>query len=199
MDERTEHAEYPQHAEDVEHHVRHRRPSCLGVGGECCHIRGNRGTDILTHHKRNTLIDRQYASGAENHRNRHDGCRTLHAHGQDTTDEQEGDGGLETVGIETCKEIENWLVMSQIHVDAGLAKRTQAQEHKGYTEDEVADNLALLTIDEDDGDEERRPYKIRDVERETRTHDPGGERGSNVGAHDDGNRLGKGKETGIDE
>ena len=74
MDERTEHAEYPQYTEDVEHHVRHRRSSCLGVGGECCHIRGNRGTDILAHHERNTLVNWQYTGGAEYHRNRHDGC-----------------------------------------------------------------------------------------------------------------------------
>ena len=51
-------------------------------------------------------------------------------------------------------------------------KITQTEEHKGYTEDEVADNLALLAVNQDDGDEERRPYKICDVKRETGTHDP---------------------------
>ena len=98
MDERTEYTEYPQHTEDVEYHVRHRRSSRLRVGGECCHVGSYGGTDVLTHHERNTLIDRQYAGGTENHRNRHDGSRTLHTHGQDTTNDQEGDGSLEAVG-----------------------------------------------------------------------------------------------------
>ena len=74
MDERTEHAEYPQHTEDVEHHVPHRRSSSLRIGGKCCHVGSYGGTDILTHYERNALIDRQYAGRTENHRNRHDGC-----------------------------------------------------------------------------------------------------------------------------
>ena len=78
MDERVEYAEYPKHTEDVEHHVRHRRSPGLGIGGERCHVGGYGCTDILTHHKRNALIDWQYTGRAENHRNRHDGCRTLH-------------------------------------------------------------------------------------------------------------------------
>ena len=160
----TEYAEYPQHTEDVEYHVRHRRSSRLRVGGECCHVGSYGGTDVLTHHERNTLIDRQYAGGTENHRNRHDGCRTLHTHGQDTTNDQEGDGSLETMWVEAGEELQNRLVMSQIHVDTGLAKCTQAEEHKGDTEDEIAYDLALLAIDEDDGDEERQPHKVGDVE-----------------------------------
>ena len=121
MDERVEYAEYPKHTEDVEYHVRHRRSPGLGIGGERCHVGGYGCSDILTHHKRNTLIDRQYAGRAEYHRNRHDGCRTLHAHSEYTTDNQKGDGGLETVRVETCKEFNNRLIMSQIHVDTGLA------------------------------------------------------------------------------
>ena len=89
--------------------------------------------------------------------------------------------------------------MSQIHVDTGLAKCTQAEEHKGDTEDEVTYDLALLAIDEDDGDEERQPHKVGDVEWESCTHDPGGERGTDIGTHDNRNSLGKGEETGIYE
>ena len=74
MDERTEHAEYPQYTEDVEHHVPHRRSPGLRVGGERCHVGSYGGTDVLTHYERNALIDRQYAGRTENHRNRHDGC-----------------------------------------------------------------------------------------------------------------------------
>ena len=104
MDERVEYAEYPKHTEDVEHHVRHRRSPGLGVGGERCHIGGYGCSDILTHYKRNALIDWQYTGRTENHRNRHDGCRTLHAHSEYATDNQKGDSSLETVRIETCKE-----------------------------------------------------------------------------------------------
>ena len=74
MDERTEHAQNPQHTEDIEHHVRHGRPSGLRVGSEGSHIRGYCGSDVLTHHEGNTLINRQYAGGAEYHRDGHDGC-----------------------------------------------------------------------------------------------------------------------------
>ena len=179
--------------------MRHRRSSCLRVGGECCHVGSYGGTDILTHYERNTLIDRQYAGGTENHRNRHDGSRTLHTHGQDTTYEQEGDGGLEAVRVEAGEELQNWLVMSQVHINTGLAKSTQTKEHKGYTKDEVADNLALLTVNQDNGNEECRPYKVGDVEREAGTHDPGGKRGSDIGTHDDRNSLGEGKDTCVDE
>ena len=38
-----------------------------------------------------------------------------------TTNNQEGDGSLETLRVENCKEFKNWLIMSQIHVDTGLA------------------------------------------------------------------------------
>lgn len=88
----------------------------------------------------------------------------LCTHSQDTTNEQEGDGSLEAVRVEAGEELQNRLVMSQIHVDTGLAKCTQAEEHKGDTEDEIAYDLALLAIDEDDGDEECWPYKVGDVE-----------------------------------
>ena len=74
VDERTEHAEYPEYTEDIEHHVCHRRPSGLRIGCKRSHIGGDGSTDILAHHERNTLVNWQYTGGAEYHRNRHDGC-----------------------------------------------------------------------------------------------------------------------------
>ena len=84
VDEGLEHTENPEHAEYVEHHVRHRRPSGLRVGGEGCHVGGDGRADVLAHHEGDALVDGQYAGGTEYHRNRHDGCRTLHTHGEHT-------------------------------------------------------------------------------------------------------------------
>ena len=57
--------------------------------------------------------------------------------------------------IKACEEVEDGLVVSQVHVDTGLSESSQTKEHKGNTKDEVACDFALLAIDKDDGEEEK--------------------------------------------
>ncbi len=71
----------------------------------------------------------------------------MYRHGQHTTDEEEHDGCQETVGVEVGEEVEHNLVLTQVHVDAGLSECSQSQEHKGDTKEEVADIAFLLRID----------------------------------------------------
>ena len=53
--------------------------------------------------------------------------------------------------------------MCQIHVDTCLSESSQSEEHERDTEDEIADNLALLRVDKDNSDKESRPYKVGDI------------------------------------
>ena len=185
VDERMEDAQHPDDAEDVEHHVRHRRPPGLRVGSQCSEVRRDRRTDVLAQHQCDALVNRQHAGGTENHRDGHDGGRTLHAHCQNTADEQEHYRREETSGVELAEEVEHSLVVCQVHVDARLAQCSQSEEHERDAEEEVADELAFLGVDQDYADKEGRPHKVGDVEREAGRHDPCRQCRADVGTHDD--------------
>ena len=85
IDERTEDEQDPDNTKHVEEHVSQSSPTSLRVCRHRSKVRGNGGSDVLTHHQRDTLIDRQGATGTEDHRNSHHGCRRLYAEGHHTT------------------------------------------------------------------------------------------------------------------
>ena len=64
INEVTEDAKHPYHAEDIEEHMCESGAACLRIGCKGCHIRRYGGADILSHHKCDTEIDRQYSSRA---------------------------------------------------------------------------------------------------------------------------------------
>ena len=199
IDEGAEDEENPNDTEDIEEHVCQGCTACLRISRHGSQIGSNGGTDVLTHDEGNTLIDRQYARRTENHGDSHDGCRRLHTEGEDAAQEQEDDGGGERTGVEGGEEIEHCLILAQMHVDARLSQRSQSQEHKGDTEEEIADITLLFIVDENDGNEESGIDKVGDVERETCRHDPCGERSTDIGTHDDGNSLCQREQTRIDK
>ena len=75
VDERTEDKQYPEDTEDVEEHVGQSGTAGLGVGRHRRQIGSDGGSNVLTHHKRNTLIDGQCTARTEYHGDGHDGCR----------------------------------------------------------------------------------------------------------------------------
>ena len=81
--------------EEVEEHVRQGSATGLRIGREGCQVRGDGGSDVLTHHQGDTLIDGQCTTGAENHRDGHHGSRRLYAEGHDATQQQEDQRGEE--------------------------------------------------------------------------------------------------------
>ena len=101
-------------------------PTILRVGCQRGQIGRDGRTDVLAHHQCDTLIDRQHAGRAQNHRDSHDGSRTLYTHREHATDEQEYDGSNETIGVERSEEVEHRLIVGQVHVDSGLSQRAQA-------------------------------------------------------------------------
>lgn len=199
IDERAEQQQYPADAEQVEEHVGEGGAARLRVCRERGDVRGHGGADVLAHHERDALVDGQHAARAEYHCYRHDGCRRLHAHGEDAADYQEHERGGEARGVERREEVEHRLVLAEVHVDARLAQRAEAEEHERHAEEEVAHVLALLVIYEDKGDEECRIHEVGYVEREPRRHDPCRERGADVGAHDHRYCLCQGEQPGVDE
>ena len=85
----VEYDKHPHHAEHVEEHVRQCRTTRLRTRRERGQIRRDRSTDVFAHHKRDTLINREYAARAENQGNRHDGRRRLHAHRKYSSQQEE--------------------------------------------------------------------------------------------------------------
>ena len=73
--EGEEAAEDPDHAEYVEQQVGQGGAAGLRIGRHRGDVGGKRGTDVLTHHQGDTLIDGNGTRSAEHHRDGHQRCR----------------------------------------------------------------------------------------------------------------------------
>ena len=197
IDERTEDEQDPDDTKHVEEHVSQSSTTSLCVCRHRSEVWGNGGSDVLTHHQRDTLIDRQGAAGAENHRDSHHGCRRLYTEGHHTTQEQEYQGGEERVRIKRGEEIEQSLILTQMHLRSRHAEGSQTQQQEWQTKQEVADISVFLQIDQDDTHEEGRIDSTGDVERHTSWHNPCRQRGSDVSTHNDRDGLSQRQEPGI--
>ena len=89
--------------------------------------------------------------------------------------------------------------MAEIHCLAGLTHHAEREEHERHAIEKVADISVSLAVDEQDSDEEDRPYEVGYVEREARRHYPCGESGADIGTHNHRNGLRQSEQTGIDE
>ena len=88
--------------------------------------------------------------------------------------------------------------MAEIHCLAGLTHHAEREEHERHAIEKVADISVSLAVDEQDSDEEDRPYEVGYVEREARRHYPCGESGADIGTHNHRNGLRQSEQTGID-
>ena len=79
--------------------------------------------------------------------------------------------------------------MAKVHLSSRHAQCAQTKNEKGQTEEEVTDITILLQIDEHDTQEECRIDHIGNVERHTCRHNPGRQRRTDVGTHDNRNGL----------
>ena len=130
VDERTEYEENPDYAKHIEEHVCEGCTTCLGVGRKSCEVRSDCSTDVLTQHQCNTLIDGQCTTRAEDHRDGHHSCTRLYAESQNTAQQQEDDGGEERCRIERREEVQQCLILSEVHFGARSTQGTQAQEQE---------------------------------------------------------------------
>ena len=89
--------------------------------------------------------------------------------------------------------------MGEVHFLARIVQSSEGEEHESDTKDEVAYVAVLLSIDEEQANEECRPDEVGDVERESRRHNPCRQCRSDVGTHDDRYSLHKREESGVDE
>ena len=98
------------------------------------------------------------------------------------------------------KDEEGFIVPGTIpeNVDCGLVLGGDGTLIRAIRDLE-GNKLPLLGINQDDSDEESRPYEVGNVERETRAHNPCRKRGADIGSHDDGDGLGQSEQTGIDK
>ena len=69
--------------------------TCLRIGRHGCKVGSDGGTDVLTHHEGNTLIDGQHTTRTEYHGDGHHCCRRLDTEREYTTQEKEDNGGEE--------------------------------------------------------------------------------------------------------
>ena len=194
-----EHHQYPQHAKHIEEHVGKSCTAGLCVGREGGEVRGDGGTDVLAKHQGDTLIDGQRTATTQNHRDGHDRCRRLHAERENSAKDQERQSGPERMGVEALEEAQHRLVVTQIHLIACKAQRSQTQQQQSQSKEEVTDIAVTLHVDEDDAKEEAHVADNADVERHTSGHNPCCQRRADVCTHDDRDCLRKGEQACIDK
>ena len=185
--ERLQQNQAPQDAQDVDCHVGKGCAAGLRVGTQRDDVGRDGGADVLAEHEHDTLVNMEDASRAEHHRDGHDGCRRLHAERENRAHQQEEQGIEERRLVEVLEELTDGDIRIGIlnEREACLLECSQSQEEEGHAKEEIANDAALLHIDEDDTDEECRKDKVRDIEAHTERHDPGRDRRTNVGAHND--------------
>ena len=197
VDEVAEHCEHPDDAHHIEEQVAEGGAARLGVGRERHEVGRERGADVLAHNQRDAEVNGQVGLRAEHHGDGHERRGALQDARQDGAKEQEQQDGGEAIGVEAGEEGLQGAHLLGWHLR--LAEGGQGQEHKGYTKEEIAYVTAFLRIDKQQSDEENWPHEIAYLKREAGRHDPGRERGADVGAHDDRDGLDKGEQSGVDE
>ena len=200
--ERAEYNQNPHHAEHVKQHVGQGRTSRLRTCRKSGEVRCHRGTDVFTHHKRNALVNRKHSTAAEQKRNRHDSRRRLHAHGKDATQQQEEERAEDSPTASRRKEVDDRLVVSQIHSHRIFTQRGKAEEHERETEHEFADALGrvLLGVRKNDAEGEEGPHHRAHVELEPEYgHNPGRGSGTDVRTHDNRNGLTQCEQASVNE
>ena len=132
------------------------RTTSLGIGTQSSKVGSSSGSDILTHHQRNTQIDRKHSRRTEQDGNGHHRSRTLYDAGNKRTYQKEDDNGEMTLRIEGTEEVDNCRIMLQIKSLACTAQQNEREEEKGDTEKEISKIPALLAIYQHNAEEERR-------------------------------------------
>ena len=186
IDEGIEHAEYPYNAEDIEHKVGEGGTTCLKIGTKGSEVGGGSGADVFTHDEGYAEVDGQYARGAQQDGDCHDGCRRLHYAGYDGADKEEDDDGKVAVGIERLKETDHCGIVFQVEFLACRAKHDEREEHEGYAVEKVACDAVSAGVDEQYADEEGWIDHGGEIDAVAKGHDPCREGSADVGTHDDG-------------
>ena len=154
--ERIEQAENPDDTKHIEHQMSQSRTTSLGIGTQSSKVGSSSGSDILTHHQRNTQIDRKHSRRTEQDGNGHHRSRTLYDAGNKRTYQKEDDNGEMTLRIEGTEEVDNCRIMLQIKSLACTAQQNEREEEKGDTEKKISKIPALLAIYQHNAEEERR-------------------------------------------
>ncbi len=166
VDEGIEEGEHPDDTRNVEHQVGEGSAAGLGIGSEGGEIGCERGADIFTHDQGDTHIDGEHTAGAEYHGDGHESGRRLEDAGEDGSDNEEREDGEITVFVERTEEVDDSLVVGEVHLLAGLREQGDGEEHEGYAEEEVTDVPVSPRVDEEDGDDEGGEDGIEQIERE---------------------------------
>ena len=148
VDERIEAAEHPYHTEHVEREVGEGCTARLCVGTHRCDVRGDGGADVLAQYQCDTHVNRQHARRAEHHRDSHEGCRRLHAERQHGADAEEREYSEIAILVEGSEEVDDSLVVTEVHLLTRCAERRDSEEHECHAEEEVADVAVALAVDE---------------------------------------------------
>ena len=107
----------------------------------------------------------------------------MHAEGEHRAYAEEREDGDITVFVKRRKEVDNSLVMAEVHFLARGAEGGNSEKHKSYAKKKIAYVAVLTCIDKQQCDEECWEHKVRHIKREAQRHDPCCKRGANVGAH----------------
>ena len=102
----------------------------LGIGTQGSKISCSGGSDILTHHQRNTQIDRKHSRRTEQDGNGHHRSRTLYDAGNKRTYQKEDDNGEMTLRIEGTEEVDNCRIMPRSRALPALLNRTSEKKRK---------------------------------------------------------------------
>ena len=102
--------------------------------------------------------------------------------------------------IKRYDQMESALIKDMKTADGEQIKADDlTEQQQAQAEEEVADVAVLLHVDEDDAQEEADVADDADVERHTCRHDPGRQRGADIGSHNDTDGLRKSEQASIDE
>ena len=154
---------------------------------------GNQYNDIID------LIDMQNAEGVDDDDAQEHQVVPAPYRRHAEPQQQEEQSGQERVGIEGSEEIEHRLIMPQVHLCTCEPQRSESQQQQSQTEEEVADVTVTLHVNKDNAQEEAYIRHNADVERHTCRHDPGRQRRSDVGTHDDRDGLCQRQQAGVDK
>ena len=129
-------------------------PSGRRVGIEGGNVRRDGGSDVLTQHQQDALVNVQYACGTEHHGDGHDGCRRLYAERQHGTYHEKEERVPKRQVVETDEEALDGIIGLRIfhQRQAGVLQGHQSQEEECRSKEEVTHNAPFLPVYQDNAD-----------------------------------------------
>ena len=191
----------PYHADDVDGEVGEGGTAGRRVGFQRHDVGSDGSTDVLAKHEHDALVDMEHSGEAERHRDGHDGCRRLHAECKHQTHEQEKEGVPEVGLAELLEElVDGGTRLGVVYQrGAGIPEGAQSEEEECHAEEEVAYDAAVLHVCQYYAEEEGRINEVVDVEHVGERHNPGGDGGADMRAHNYADGLHESEQSGVDE